>query len=175
MRLLCNKVMAFLLIIIWTWCWHHVIRVDKGKLDFFRITFQKLIAKLPGFAIINACLKGQTLIQNKPSISEGYFSASLEKALFCGLSWILSLSMFCNGFSNFYRIMNLQTTGKVLYWHSGIEPADGESAKIDFPVFLLVGVPDFMDTAPTVCAAPAVRGYGDGRSGKFPIVEVTIE
>ncbi len=62
------------------------------------------------------CLKGQTLIQNKPSILEGYFSASLEKALFCGLSWILSLSMFCTGFSNFYRIMNLQTTGKVLYW-----------------------------------------------------------
>ena len=62
------------------------------------------------------CLKGQTLIQNKPSISEGYFSASLEKALFCGLSWILSLSLFCTGFSNFYRIMNLQTTGKVLYW-----------------------------------------------------------
>ena len=27
------------------------------------------------------CLKGQTLIQNKPSISEGYFSASLEKSL----------------------------------------------------------------------------------------------
>ena len=80
------------------------------------VTFQKWVAKLTGFAIINACLKGQTLIQNKPSISEGYFSASLEKALFCGLSWILSLSMFCTGFSNFYRIMNLQTTGKVLYW-----------------------------------------------------------
>ena len=28
------------------------------------------------------------MIQNKPSISEGCFSASLEKALFCGLSWI---------------------------------------------------------------------------------------
>ena len=64
--------------------------------------------------ILKRCLKGQTLIQNKPSISEGYFSASLEKALFCGLSWILSLSMFCTGFSNFYRIMNLQTTGKVI-------------------------------------------------------------
>ncbi len=49
-------------------------------------------------AVIGICLKGQTLIQNKPSISEGCFSASLEKALFCGLSWILSLSMFCADF-----------------------------------------------------------------------------
>ena len=32
------------------------------------------------------CLKGQTLIQNKPSVSEGYFSASLEKALFSAVS-----------------------------------------------------------------------------------------
>jgi hypothetical protein len=43
---------------------------------------------------MDMCLKGQTLIQNKPSISEGYFSAGLERALFCGLSWILSLSIF---------------------------------------------------------------------------------
>ncbi len=44
------------------------------------------------------CLKGQTLIQNKPSISEGCFSASLEKALFCGLFRILSFSIFCTDF-----------------------------------------------------------------------------
>ena len=47
------------------------------------------------------CLKGQTLIQNKPSVSEGYFSASLEKALFCGLSWILTISILCVDFFNF--------------------------------------------------------------------------
>ena len=41
------------------------------------------------------CLKGQTLIQNKPSVPEGYFSASLEKALFCGIFRILSFSIFC--------------------------------------------------------------------------------
>jgi hypothetical protein len=50
------------------------------KNGFYCVTFQKWIAKLPGFAIINACLKGQTLIQNKPSVLEGYFSESLEKA-----------------------------------------------------------------------------------------------
>ena len=45
-----------------------------------------------------SCLKGQTLIQNKPSISEGCFSASLEKALFCGLFRILSFSILCTDF-----------------------------------------------------------------------------
>ena len=38
-------------------------------------------------------------------------------------------------------------------------------AKVDLPVLLAAGVPDFIDTAPAVCAAPAVRGYGDGRAG----------
>lgn len=38
---------------------------------------------------------------------EDYFSANLEKALFCEFSWILSLSMFCTGFSNFHKIINL--------------------------------------------------------------------
>ncbi|MCI8606606.1 MAG: hypothetical protein HFG72_07240 [Hungatella sp.] len=63
------------------------------------------------------CLKGQTLIQNKPSISEGYFSASLEKALFCGLSWISSLSMLCAGFSSFlfpkYKKMEPASRGDI--------------------------------------------------------------
>ena len=45
-----------------------------------------------------ACLKGQTLIQNTPSVSEDYLSASLEKALSCGLSWISSFSMNCANF-----------------------------------------------------------------------------
>ena len=38
-------------------------------------------------------------------------------------------------------------------------------AKVDFPVTLVICIPDFMDTAPAVCAAPAVRGYSDGRAG----------
>ena len=55
---------------------------------------------LIGFCVVLGviCLKGQTLIQNKPSISEGYFSASLEKALFCGLFQILSFSTLCTDF-----------------------------------------------------------------------------
>ena len=39
------------------------------------------------------------------------------------------------------------------------------SAKVDFPVKFVVCVPDFMDAAPAICAAPAVRGYGDDRAG----------
>lgn len=38
------------------------------------------------------CQKGQHFIQHKPSGSEGYFFASLEKSLFCGLSRIFSFS-----------------------------------------------------------------------------------
>ncbi len=58
----------------------------EGKLEYIAL-IENLInkdktAKVFVFAIINACLKRQTLIQNKPSIPEGYFSASLEKALF---------------------------------------------------------------------------------------------
>lgn len=33
---------------------------------------------------VTDCLKEQTLVQHRPSKPEGYFSASLEKALFCG-------------------------------------------------------------------------------------------
>lgn len=32
-----------------------------------------------------------------------------------------------------------------------------------------------MDTAPAVCAAPAVRGYGDCGTGQFVVIEVCIE
>ena len=32
-----------------------------------------------------------------------------------------------------------------------------------------------MDTASAVCATPAVRGYGDGRAGKFLIVKMFVE
>ena len=48
-------------------------------------------------------------------------------------------------------------------------------AKVDFPVKLVICIPDFMDTAPAVCAAPAVRGYGDGRAGQFIAVKMLIE
>ena len=48
-------------------------------------------------------------------------------------------------------------------------------AKVDFPVKLVIRIPDFMDTAPAVCAMPAVWGYGDGWAGKFFVVEMLIE
>ena len=48
-------------------------------------------------------------------------------------------------------------------------------AKVDFPVKLVIRIPDFMDTAPAVCATPAVWGYGDGWAGKFFVVEMLIE
>lgn len=48
-------------------------------------------------------------------------------------------------------------------------------AKVDFPVKPVICIPDFMDAAPAVCAAPAVRGYGNGRAGKFFVVEMLIE
>ena len=37
--------------------------------------------------------------------------------------------------------------------------------KVDFPVKLVICIPDFMDTAPAVCTTPTVWGYGDGRTG----------
>jgi len=40
------------------------------------------------------CQKGQHFIQHKPSSSEGYFSASLEKALFFGPFSTFSFSWF---------------------------------------------------------------------------------
>ena len=46
------------------------------------------------------------------------------------------------------------------------------SAKIDFPVFLAAGVPDFIDTAPTVSPTPSVRRYGDGRVGQLTVIKM---
>ena len=48
-------------------------------------------------------------------------------------------------------------------------------AKIDFPVFLTAGVPDFMDTAPAVSPTPSVRGYRDRRAGQFIVIKMLIE
>ena len=48
-------------------------------------------------------------------------------------------------------------------------------AKVDLPVKFVIRIPDFVDAAPAICAAPAVRGYGDGRTGKFSIIEMLIE
>ena len=48
-------------------------------------------------------------------------------------------------------------------------------AEVDFPIQLALGVPDFIDTAPAVCAAPTVRRYGDCRAGQFPVVEMAVE
>ena len=49
------------------------------------------------------------------------------------------------------------------------------SAKIDFPVFLTAGVPDFIDTAPTVSPTPSVRGYGDRRVSQFIVIKMLVE
>ncbi len=49
------------------------------------------------------------------------------------------------------------------------------SAKIDFPVFLTAGVPDFIDTAPTVSPTPSVRGYGDRRASQFIVIKMLVE
>jgi hypothetical protein len=48
-------------------------------------------------------------------------------------------------------------------------------AEVDFPIFLTVCVPDFLNTAPAVSAAPSVRGYGDGRAGKLAMIEMLVE
>ena len=48
-------------------------------------------------------------------------------------------------------------------------------AEVDFPVKFVLCIPDFMNAAPAVCAAPAVRGYGDGRAGQFIAVKMLIE
>lgn len=69
-------------------CW----RMIRERSDLHFLFLTKRIERFMD-CIPEDCLKGQTLIQNKPSILEGYFSASLEKALFCGLSWISFLSM----------------------------------------------------------------------------------
>lgn len=55
---------TFFLLIIYTWCQYHVIKVDKENMGtdkvrtilkrFCCIIFEKWVAKLPGFAIINA-------------------------------------------------------------------------------------------------------------------------
>ena len=47
-------------------------------------------------------------------------------------------------------------------------------AEVDFLVKFVLCIPDFMDTAPAVYAALAVRGYGDGRAGKFSMVEMLV-
>ena len=57
--------------------------------------------------------------------------------------------------------------------------ADGSvdvlGADVDLPVRLAAGLPDFIHAAPAVGSAPAVRRYGDGRTGKLAVVEVMVE
>lgn len=95
-------------------CMQHEETVSPDRKAIYESSMKKTGGKMNAACMF--CLKGQTLIQNKPSVSEGYFSASLEKALFCGFSWILSFSMFGTGFPNFHRIMNFETTRIALYW-----------------------------------------------------------
>ena len=53
---------------------------SKKEVTGHGVCYSGLICVWTGSSYV--CLKGQTLIQNKPSISEGYFSDSLEKASF---------------------------------------------------------------------------------------------
>ena len=54
-------------------------------------------------------------------------------------------------------------------------PVDVFGANVDLPVRLAAGLPDFIYAAPAVGSAPAVRRYGDGRTGKLAVVEVMVE
>ena len=56
--------------------------------------------------------------------------------------------------------------------------AVGFGGSFDLHVVIIAAaacVLDFTDTAPALCAATAVRGYGDGRTGKLFVVEMLIE
>ena len=48
-------------------------------------------------------------------------------------------------------------------------------AKIDFPVKLVICIPDFMNTASAVCATSAIRRYGNGWAGKLSKEKMFIE
>ena len=54
-------------------------------------------------------------------------------------------------------------------------PVDVLGADVDLPIRLAAGLPDFIHAAPAVGSAPAVRRYGDGRTGKLVIIEVMVE
>lgn len=54
-------------------------------------------------------------------------------------------------------------------------PVDVLGADVDLPIRLAAGLPDFIHAAPAVGSAPAVRRYGDGRTGKLAVVEVMVE
>ena len=59
--------------------------------------------------------------------------------------------------------------------HLANGPVDVLGANVDLPVRLAAGLPDFIYAAPAVGSAPAVRRYGNGRAGKFAVVEVMVE
>ena len=54
-------------------------------------------------------------------------------------------------------------------------PVDVLGADVDLPIRLTAGLPDFINAAPAVGPTPAVRRYGDGRTGKLAVVEVMVE
>ena len=115
------------------------------------------------------CLKEQSLVHDSPSGLEGYFSALIEKALFCGHFSSFRLSWF--------QAQIPDTRGKIL------APAMAE---------VMLGYADTPQKAITQSGgtakrysrrkyailnnlAPAVRGYGDGRAGKRAMVEMCVE
>ena len=59
--------------------------------------------------------------------------------------------------------------------HLADGPVDILGANVDLPICFAAGLPDFIHAAPAVGSAPAVRRYGDGRTGKLAVVEVMVE
>ena len=48
-------------------------------------------------------------------------------------------------------------------------------AEVDFTIFFSVGVPYFMDAAPAIGSASAVRGYGNSRTGERIMIKILVE
>lgn len=59
--------------------------------------------------------------------------------------------------------------------HLANGPVDILGGDANLAVGFAIALPDFVDAAPAVCAASAVRRYGDGRAGHFAIVEMGVE
>ena len=63
--------------------------------------------------------------------------------------------------------------------HSRCHLADGAvdvfGGDVDFSVGFVRALPDFVDAAPAVCAAPVIGRYSDGRADQLALVEMLIE
>ena len=59
--------------------------------------------------------------------------------------------------------------------HFADGPVDVFGGDVDLAVGFIRALPDFIDAAPTVCAAPVVGGYRDGRADQLVLVEMLVE